>query len=56
MGFDMLPWDNMQSKKKLLEQAVSENWRLVIYHEPDTPIVTASAQDNGRFSLSQFTE
>ena len=56
MGFDMLPWDNMQSKKKLLEQAVIENWRLVIYHEPDTPIVTVSAQDNGRFSLSQFTE
>lgn len=56
MGFDMLPWDNMQSKTRLLEQAVNENWRLVVYHEPDTPVVTVAEEENGRFSLAGFTE
>jgi glyoxylase-like metal-dependent hydrolase (beta-lactamase superfamily II) len=55
MGYDMLPWDNAETKKKLLEQALQENWRLVLYHEPNSPIVTVSKDERGRFMLNPVT-
>jgi glyoxylase-like metal-dependent hydrolase (beta-lactamase superfamily II) len=55
MGYDMLPWDNAQTKAKLLEQACSENWRMVLYHEPDSPVVTVNKNDRGRFVLEPIT-
>ncbi|MBT4529674.1 MAG: MBL fold metallo-hydrolase [Phycisphaerae bacterium] len=55
MGYDMLPWDNAQTKLQLLEEARSECWRLVLYHEPDTPIVTVVKDDRGRFALQPVT-
>jgi len=39
LGYDMLPYDNMLSKKRLLERAHTENWRLVLDHEPGNPVV-----------------
>jgi len=51
MGYDMLPWDNAQTKQTLLEQAHNENWRLILYHEPETPVVTVAKNDKGRFVL-----
>ncbi len=51
MGYDMLPWDNAQTKCQLLEDAHVRGWRLVLYHEPDSPIVTVSKDDRGRFAL-----
>jgi hypothetical protein len=39
MGYDMLPWDTMQHKAKLLDQACDERWRLVLGHEPDEALV-----------------
>jgi hypothetical protein len=51
MGYDMLPWDNAQTKQALLEQAHNENWRLILYHEPETPVVTVAKNDKGRFVL-----
>jgi len=55
MGYDMLPWDNAQTKRQLLEDAYSEGWRLVLYHEPNTPVVTISKDDRGRFCLLPVT-
>ena len=49
MGYDMLPWDNAQTKQMLLEEAHSKHWRLVLYHEPETPIVTVTKDGRGRF-------
>jgi glyoxylase-like metal-dependent hydrolase (beta-lactamase superfamily II) len=54
MGYDMLPWDNAQTKQALLEEAHSKYWRLVLYHEPETPIVTVIKDDRGRFCLTPF--
>lgn len=51
MGYDMLPWDNSQAKSELLEEAFSKGWRMVLYHEPNSPIVTVSKDDQGRFYL-----
>ena len=51
MGYDMLPWDNSQTKKRLLEEAHSGGWRLVLYHESETPIVAVGQDDRSRFCL-----
>ncbi|MGI9015346.1 MAG: MBL fold metallo-hydrolase [Phycisphaerales bacterium] len=47
MGYDMLPFTNMQSKLTLLERAADEKWRLCLDHEPVSPIVTVE-RDNSR--------
>jgi glyoxylase-like metal-dependent hydrolase (beta-lactamase superfamily II) len=54
MGYDMEPYTNMLSKRDLLTRAVSENWRLVIDHEPGNPVVRVSrdAERSDRFTLS----
>lgn len=39
IAYDMLPYDNMVTKRALLEQAASEDWRLVLDHEPGDPVV-----------------
>jgi len=39
MGYDMLPWDNMRSKRSLLKRAAEEGWRIVIGHEVGEPVV-----------------
>ena len=41
MGYDMMPYKNMQTKKWLLDRAVDESWTLVLDHEPDEPVVIA---------------
>jgi len=53
MAYDMLPHENMATKRRLLERAASEGWRIVIDHEPDEPIVrvAADADRPGRFRL-----
>jgi hypothetical protein len=56
MGYDMLPWDNAKTKQALLEEAHSKHWRLVLYHEPDTPVVCVIKNDKGRFALQAKTD
>ena len=51
MGYDMLPWDNSQTKEKLLEEAYLKEWRMVLYHEPNSPVVTISKDDRNRYCL-----
>ena len=45
MGYDMLPWDNMRTKQALLEEAAEGDWRLVLYHEPQTPCCRVERSD-----------
>lgn len=51
MGYDQLPYENMQSKKKLLTRAAENNWRIVLDHEPYQPIVRIGhdPERRGRF-------
>ena len=51
MGYDMLPWENMQTKAALLDQACQSNWRLVLYHEPNEPICRVVQSDKDGFAL-----
>jgi glyoxylase-like metal-dependent hydrolase (beta-lactamase superfamily II) len=38
MGYDLYPVETLESKKKLLPQAVREGWTCLFYHEPDRPL------------------
>ena len=55
MGYDMLPWDNSQTKQGLLEQAHCESWKLILYHEPNTPVVTVTKDERSRFGLEPIS-
>lgn len=52
MGYDMLPYRNMLSKQALLAQAEAEGWRMVLDHDPATPVVRVVRDDAGRFELT----
>lgn len=39
MAYDMLPYENTQTKRLLLERARAGGWRLVLDHEPGDPVV-----------------
>ena len=45
MGYDMMPFQNMQTKRRLLDRAADESWTLVLDHEPDTPVVAVHRTD-----------
>jgi len=49
MGFDLYPMTTIEEKKKLLKEAVEENWTLVWAHDPDTAACTVQCKD-GRYS------
>ncbi|HEX8287313.1 MAG TPA: MBL fold metallo-hydrolase [Pyrinomonadaceae bacterium] len=38
MGYDLFPLETLENKKKLLPQAVAENWLCWFYHDPNSPI------------------
>jgi glyoxylase-like metal-dependent hydrolase (beta-lactamase superfamily II) len=47
MGYDLYPVETLESKKKLLPQAVREGWSCLFYHEPDRPLCKV-IEDNGK--------
>ena len=53
LAYDMLPYENMNSKQALLEQASRDNWRLALAHEPGNPVVRVEPEPEfpGRFLL-----
>lgn len=38
MGYDLFPLETLENKKKLLPQALKENWLCWFYHDPDAPL------------------
>ena len=51
MAYDMLPYQNTQTKKALIKQAHQEGWRLILDHDADTPLVEIRQDERKRFSL-----
>ncbi len=50
MGYDMLPYENMLTKRMLLEQAAELSWTLVLDHDPDQAVHRVHA-DGDWFTL-----
>jgi glyoxylase-like metal-dependent hydrolase (beta-lactamase superfamily II) len=38
MSYDLYPVDTLETKRRLLRQALDENWLLIFYHDPDVPM------------------
>jgi hypothetical protein len=53
LSYDVLPYDNMLTKKAFLDEACGESWRLVLDHEPHTPTVCVEREpsDASKFRL-----
>ncbi len=53
LAYDMLPYENMQSKAALLERAAGEGWRLALDHEPGDAVVRVEAGEKpGQWGLA----
>lgn len=39
MAYDMLPYENMLTKRALFEECVRREWRWILDHEPGSPVV-----------------
>jgi len=53
MGYDLYPVDTLESKKRLLPQAVEGNWLCLFYHDPDAPICSL-LMDDGKIKTQTF--
>ena len=38
MGYDLYPVETLESKRRLLDQALGEDWLCLFYHDPETPL------------------
>ncbi|MCX6170428.1 MAG: MBL fold metallo-hydrolase [Ignavibacteriales bacterium] len=56
MGYDLQPLVTVQEKRKILPQAVEENWNLFFEHDPEVVMATV-AESNKGFSIDEvYTE
>jgi glyoxylase-like metal-dependent hydrolase (beta-lactamase superfamily II) len=46
MGYDLYPVETLESKKRLLPQAVRENWVCHLYHDPDAALFRLIEEDH----------
>ncbi|HYP50595.1 MAG TPA: hypothetical protein VEQ34_06605 [Pyrinomonadaceae bacterium] len=53
MGYDLFPLETLENKKKLLPQAVKENWLCFFYHDPETPLCHLT-EENGKIKANKI--
>lgn len=51
MAYDLLPYENMVNKQRMLEQAAAESWTLLLGQDPTEAAWTVTDQGKGRFAL-----
>ena len=47
MSYDLFPTETLEFKKRVLPQAVAENWLCLFYHEFETPLCRL-VEENGK--------
>jgi glyoxylase-like metal-dependent hydrolase (beta-lactamase superfamily II) len=52
MGYDLFPIGTLEAKRRVLARAADENWRLLFYHDPRTPVGRVR-RDQGKYVLSE---
>lgn len=55
MGYDLFPLETLSAKKKLLPQAVQEQWACLFYHDPDEPLCRL-VEVNGKLSALPLSD
>ncbi len=55
MSYDLFPMDTLANKKKLLPQAVRENWLCWFYHDVETPLCRLTEID-GRIKFTKIQD
>lgn len=50
MSYDLYPLDSLETKRRLIRQAVAGHWLLAFYHDPQTPLAYL-AESQGRLDL-----
>lgn len=53
MGYDLFPLETLENKKKILPQALKENWLCWFYHDPDAPLCRLTEND-GKLKAVNF--
>ena len=53
MGYDLFPTETLEAKKRLLPQAVRENWICLFYHDFETPLCRVIEVD-GKFRAAIY--
>jgi len=53
MGYDLYPVETVAAKKKLLPQAVRENWTCLFYHDPEQPLGKI-LEENGKLTVKSI--
>jgi glyoxylase-like metal-dependent hydrolase (beta-lactamase superfamily II) len=53
MGYDLFPLETLENKKRLLPQAVEENWLCWFYHDAETPLCRL-AEIDGKLKTKQI--
>lgn len=52
MAYDLMPYENMRNKEKLLAEAVAGGWTLLLGQDPAETVWHVEQNDQGRFSLT----
>ena len=52
MGYDLMPFENMLNKEKLLKEASSGGWTLLLGQDPTSAVWHVTSGDRGRFALA----
>jgi len=55
MGYDLQPLVTVEEKKKILQQAFEENWKLFFEHDPFNALTTVTKTDKGYRANEKFT-
>ncbi len=53
MGYDLFPLETLENKKRLLPQALKENWLCWFYHDVETPFCRLT-EENGKLKAIQI--
>ena len=56
MGYDLYPVETLEAKKRLLPQAVQENWLCFFYHDLDSPLCRLTEVDGKLKAVKVETE
>jgi hypothetical protein len=51
MAYDLMPFENMQNKARLLAEAAAGGWTLLLGQDPVNAAWGVSAEERGRYSL-----